>query len=106
QANLMEMVLTNSRNSLNSSNGCVPVNPMPPVAQFVADITTVIQGGSVNFTDQSTNYPTSWTWSSTPSAGVTFIGGTNANSQNPTMQFANTGLHTITLVATNAQGND
>lgn len=106
QANLMELVLTGSRNSLNSSNGCDPVNPMPPVTDFVADITTVIQGGSVNFTDLSTNFPTSWSWTVTPAAGVTYIGGTSATSENPTMQFANTGLYTIALTATNSSGSD
>ncbi|MBK7130843.1 MAG: hypothetical protein IPH66_15990, partial [Crocinitomicaceae bacterium] len=39
QSNLMELVLTGSRNSLNSSNACDPVNPVPPVTDFVADIT-------------------------------------------------------------------
>lgn len=106
QANLMELVLTGSRNSLNSSNGCVPVNPMPPVTDFVADITTVIQGGSVNFTDLSTNFPTSWSWTVTPAAGVSYIGGTSATSENPTMQFTNTGLYTIALTATNGSGSD
>ena len=106
QANLMELVLTGSRNSLNSSNGCVPVNPMPPVTNFVADITTVIQGGSVNFTDLSTNFPTSWSWTVTPAAGVSYIGGTSATSENPTMQFTNTGLYTIALTATNGSGSD
>ncbi|MBL7898980.1 MAG: PKD domain-containing protein, partial [Crocinitomicaceae bacterium] len=106
QCNLMELVITGSRNSLNSSNGCDPVNPVPPVADFVADITTVIQGGSVNFTDLSTNFPTSWSWSVSPSAGVTYINSTSSTSQDPTMQFTNTGLYTITLVATNGVGND
>ena len=102
----MELVINGSRNSLNSSNGCVPVNPQPPVADFVADLVTVLQGGSINFTDLSTNYPTSWTWSATPSAGVTFINGTTLADQDVTMQFANTGLYTITLTATNTQGSD
>jgi PKD repeat protein len=106
QVNLMELVITGSRNSLNSSDGCVPVNPMPPVADFSADLLTIIQGGSVNFTDLSTNYPTAWNWSVTPSAGVTFIGGTSATDQDVTMQFTNTGLYTITLQASNTQGSD
>ncbi|MBI3136071.1 MAG: T9SS type A sorting domain-containing protein [Bacteroidetes bacterium] len=106
QANLMQLVLTGSRNSLNSSNACDPVNPVPPVADFVADITTVIQGGSVNFTDLSTNFPTTWSWSVTPSAGVTYINSTSATSQNPTIQFANTGTYTVTLTATNGVGSD
>ncbi|MBK8927927.1 MAG: T9SS type A sorting domain-containing protein [Crocinitomicaceae bacterium] len=106
QSNLMELVLTGSRNSLNSSNACDPVNPVPPVTDFVADITTVVQGGSVNFTDLSTNFPTSWSWTVTPSTGVTYINSTSATSQHPTMQFANTGSYTIALTATNGTGSD
>lgn len=106
QANLIQLVLQNSRASLTSSDGCVAINPQPPTADFVADITTVIQGGSVNFTDLSTDYPTAWSWSVTPSSGVTFIGGTTNTSQNPTIQFTNTGLYTVTLTATNGEGSD
>ena len=91
QANLMVAVLTGSRNSLNASDACTPVNPVPPVAEFVADITSVIETGSINFTDLSTNYPTGWTWTVSAGAGETYIGGTSNTSQNPVIQFANAG---------------
>jgi PKD repeat protein len=39
-----------------------------PIAQFSADNTIVLTGGSVIFTDESTGEPTEWVW--------TFIGGT------------------------------
>jgi uncharacterized membrane protein len=57
-------------------------------------------GGSVTFTDQSTNSPTSWSW--------TFEGGTPGAStaQNPTVTYNTAGTYDVTLVATNAQGND
>lgn len=106
QADLMIAVLTGSRNSLNSSDACTPVNPQPPVTDFVADITTVIEGGSINFTDLSTNYPTGWTWTVSAGAGEIYLGGTDANSQNPVIQFNNAGTYTITLNASNAYGND
>jgi len=106
QANLMDDVLNGSRASLLVSDACTPINPQPPVTDFVADITTVIQGGSINLTDLSTNYPTGWTWTIAPAAGVSFILGSDANSQNPTVQFANTGTYTVTLNASNAYGND
>lgn len=106
QGALMVAVLANSRVSLTTSNGCVAVNPAPPVANFSASTVNLVAGGSTNFTDLSTNYPTTWAWSSSPSAGVTFIGGTTAASQNPVMQFANVGVYTITLVATNSMGSD
>ena len=74
--------------------------PQPPVAAFTADETTVLYGNSVNFTDQSTNNPTSWSW--------TFEGGTPSTStaQNPTVTYNTTGTYDVTLVATNAEGND
>lgn len=106
QANLMTAVLNGSRSSLLASDACTPINPMPPVADFVADITSVVEGGSINFTDLSTNYPTGWTWTVTPSTGVSFIGGTTMNSENPTIQFDNAGTYTVQLNAMNAYGND
>jgi PKD repeat protein len=55
----------------------------------------------VNFTDLSTNTPTSWSW--------TFAGGTPGTStvQNPAGIVYNTaGTYTVTLVATNSYGSD
>lgn len=106
QSNLMSQVLQNSRVSLTTSNACTPVNPQAPTTDFMADITTVIQGGAVNFTDLSTDYPTSWSWTITPSAGVNYIGGTDATSENPVVQFTNTGLYTVELTASNGLGSD
>lgn len=106
QADLMHLVLEGSRSALTTSDVCEAAFPMPPVADFEADITTVIEGGSVNFTDLSSNYPTSWSWTVTPAAGVSFIGGTSSTSENPVIQFDNSGLHTVTLTATNGEGSD
>ncbi|MBD3636533.1 MAG: T9SS type A sorting domain-containing protein [Crocinitomicaceae bacterium] len=106
QANLMTAVLTGSRNSLNSSDACTPVNPSPPVANFVADITSVVEGGSINFTDLSSNLPTTWSWSITPAAGEVYVNGTSSSSQNPVIQFPNAGTYTVTLTASNAYGSD
>ncbi|MDD5569613.1 MAG: C10 family peptidase [Bacteroidales bacterium] len=55
----------------------------------------------VNFTDISQNAPTSWTW--------TFEGGTPAtsNAQSPTgVTFATIGKKMVTLITSNATGND
>jgi len=72
----------------------------PPVAAFTASATTVTVGGSVNFTDQSTNSPTSWSWS--------FEGGTpsSSTSQNPTVTYNTEGTFDVTLTATNSAGSD
>ncbi len=76
-----------------------------PVADFSATPTTICDGGSVVFTDLSTNSPTSWLWSFSPTT-VTYINATSATSQNPEVQFDAPGLYTVTLIATNANGAD
>ncbi len=80
----------------------ITVNSCPaPVANFSASDSTICAGDCINFTDLSTNSPTSWTWY--------FNGGTPATSasQNPTNICFNTpGTYTISLVATNANGQD
>lgn len=69
-----------------------------PVASFSANNTSICPNGSTTFTDQSTNTPTSWSW--------TFAGGTPATStlQNPVVTFATAGAHTVALTASNAGG--
>ncbi|MCP4219102.1 MAG: PKD domain-containing protein [bacterium] len=72
----------------------------PPTAEFHANATTVTEGGSVNFTDDSTNSPTSWAW--------TFAGGTPSSSsaQNPSVTYNTAGTYAVTLTATNSGGSD
>jgi lysyl endopeptidase len=77
----------------------------PPVAQFIANQTNVLPGTTVNFTDQSSNTPTSWTWTISPSSGWSFAGGTSGSSQNPQVTFLEIGQYTISLTVSNPQGN-
>lgn len=70
-----------------------------PVAEFIADVTTVNFGGSVNFFDLSVNVPTSWEWQ--------FEGGSPATStlQNPTgIVYNDVGSFDVTLKVTNSFG--
>ncbi len=78
----------------------IPATGVKPVAAFTGTPTTVCEGGNVNFTDQSTNSPTGWTW--------TFAGGTPSasSSQNPTVTYNTAGNYTVQLIATNASGSD
>ena len=72
-----------------------------PVANFEADVQTILEGQSVNFTDLSVYNPTSWSW--------TFNGGTPAtfNGQNPPAITYNTaGSYEVSLTVTNSNGND
>jgi PKD repeat protein len=78
--------------------------PGPPLIAFQASRTLVCPGVPVTITDQSQSFPTTWTWTIAPSAGVTFGGGTSASSQNPQLQFANPGTYSVTLLASNSYG--
>jgi len=73
---------------------------LPPVAEFGADHTTIIQQQSVSFTDLSQNNPTSWQW--------TFEGGIPSSSsvQNPVIAYQTPGTYDVTLTVTNAFGSD
>lgn len=73
----------------------------PPVAAFTMSNNNICVGSCVNFTDNSTNAPTSWSW--------TFTGGSPASSttQNPNNICYNTaGTYTVTLTATNGSGSN
>jgi len=74
--------------------------PMPPVAEFTADNTTVTEGDAIQFTDASTNNPTSWEWD--------FAGGTPASSttENPNVTYNTAGNYDVSLTVTNADGSD
>ena len=70
-------------------------------AGFTADVTTVCSGSGVNFTNQSSGPPTSWSWS--------FPGGTpsSSNLQNPPTIFYNTaGVYNVSLTVGDGSTND
>lgn len=76
------------------------VNPnSPPTASFSPDVTTTCQNGTINFTDNSTGTPTSWSWNFGDGSPVSTV-------QNPSHVFASSGTFTVTLTSTNAYGND
>ncbi len=69
-----------------------------PAAAFTADQTTITEGGTVNFTDLSTNTPTSWSWN--------FGDGGTSTSKDPSHTYSTAGTYTVSLTATNAYGSD
>lgn len=74
--------------------------PEPPVAGFSASATTLCSGATIDFTNQSTNTPTSFQWS--------FPGGTPSSSTlpNPTITYNTTGTYAVSLTVSNNFGND
>ena len=72
-----------------------------PVVNFSVNDTITCDGSSVNFTDESTNGPSSWLW--------TFEGGDPATSteKNPLgILYATSGSYDVTLEATNSSGSN
>ncbi len=71
-----------------------------PVADFVADQTSVIVGTTVNFTDLSTGVPDNYSW--------TFTGGTPdaSTASDPSVTYNTPGTYDVTLYVSNSNGND
>jgi PKD repeat protein len=69
-----------------------------PVAQFTADDTTGEAPFTIQFTDQSTNTPNTWSWN--------FGDGNTSTEQNPTHTYTTSGTYTVTLTASSPAGSD
>jgi PKD repeat protein len=74
-----------------------PPPPPPPPSKPAPDFESTPEGLTVAFEDQSTNSPTSWTWS--------FGDGTTGTLQNPVHAYASAGTYTVTLTAKNGGGS-
>lgn len=78
------------------------LNCAPPVASFTM-ISTVCNNISVLPSNTSVNNPAAnYSWSASPSTGVTYPNSSTAF--NPAIKFANAGTYTVTLSATNIGG--
>ncbi|HEY9116154.1 MAG TPA: YCF48-related protein [Bacteroidales bacterium] len=96
---LYKVVATPNRTMLVcGSQGVMYRRAGPLSANFSADQTTVCEGGTVNFIDESAS-ATSWSW--------TFEGGTPATSteQNPSVVYSNVGVYDVSLTVSDGQGN-
>ncbi|MBD3402043.1 PKD domain-containing protein [candidate division GN15 bacterium] len=71
----------------------------PPVADFSGSPTSGDAPLSVQFTDLSTNSPTSWSWDFGDGVGT-------STAQNPSYSYQSAGTYTVSLTATNAYGSD
>jgi hypothetical protein len=75
-------------------------------AQFTTDRTTICAGDSIQLIDDTYNAVTGWNWEITPATGWSFAAGSTITSQNPTINFTQTGLYTIKLTATDGSTTD
>lgn len=67
------------------------------VSSFSASVLSGTRPLTVQFTDTSTNYPTSWNWN--------FGDGQTSNSPNPTHTFTSAGTYNVTMTSSNGQGS-
>jgi PKD repeat protein len=78
----------------------IQTNLQPPLVDLIAD-NPITCNGQVQFSDNSVNIPTSWTWNfGDPSSGAN----NTSTLQNPTHTYAATGQYTVTLTACNSFG--
>jgi PKD repeat protein len=70
-----------------------------PVASFTATPTSGTAPLIVQFTDTSTNNPTSWSWDFGDGSGA-------STAQNPAHNYSTPGTYTVTLTATNSGGSN
>lgn len=102
QTTRMLTVLQNSprRASLLTASSCLPA-VQRPIGGFAQSADTICVGGSMSFSDQSSNQPTAWLWQ--------FQGGTpaTATTANPSgIVYSMPGTYNVTLITTNTAGSD
>ena len=87
--------------NISDGGNCCAAPPSVPTAEFSLSNSSICVGECIDFTDLSSDSPTSWNWDFT---------GMNTNTstlQNPTnICYDAPGVYTVILVATNAMGSD
>ena len=97
---LAVLELSPRRGILQNSTVCGQIVADTPIANFTADKTDILLGGTVKFTDLSSNFPKTWAWS--------FEGGepTVSVDRNPTVTYNQSGTYKVSLIAGNDIGVD
>jgi PKD repeat protein/sugar lactone lactonase YvrE len=76
-----------------------------PAPDFMAVKTSLSLTDTAKLIDLSANTPTKWDWTITPRK-FNYIAGTDSTKQFPMLKFTASGTYTVTLKATNANGNN
>jgi hypothetical protein len=98
QIDLICFPLINTNIFIKEGNGTLPIS------NFIVSSNTINAGESVSISDLTINCPNYWVYTITPSAGWEFINGSAISSQNPQIQFNNSGIYTVTQTAANSNG--
>ncbi|HQJ88909.1 MAG TPA: PKD domain-containing protein, partial [Methanoregulaceae archaeon] len=96
----IQLIVSNAFGS-SSANGTIVVQAPTdaPVASFTYTPTAVLPApATIQFTDTSTNYPTTWSWNFDDGTPVSTL-------QNPTHTFQHPGNYTVRLTASNSAGS-
>ena len=95
-------------NCVGHDSVCHKIRVIPLQNKPTADMTVNKSSGfttdTFRFLDISSNGATSWQWAFSPTT-VTYLNGTNANSQNPIVFLNSVTCYTVTLKAGNSIGN-
>lgn len=78
--------------------GAYTANAQAPVANFSGTPTSSCSPVVVQYTDLSTNTPTSWSWN--------LGNGTTSSQQNPSTTYSTPGTYTVSMTATNGSGSN
>jgi len=77
----------------------------PTVDFSVSQQVTCSTGDTLSLMDESSNYPTTWSWTIYPST-YAFVNGSSATDADPEVTFSAPGAYTVQLIASNAYGKD
>ena len=76
-----------------------------PEVYFIASDSITCSGVEIEFTDMSVNCPSAWEWEFSPNT-ITYMNGTNQNSQDPEVMFNESGTYSVSLTVTNSAGSN
>ena len=83
---------------------CISVRAQVPTATIVSPSATLCTGASLTFSANTTNTPTAYSWSVSPSKSVTAL--PDYNSPSITFTFSSGGTYIISLMISNASGSN
>lgn len=79
---------------------------LKPIANFTASTTSATRGQTIILSSTSTNIPTAFKWSITPSSTYTLLNNSTLNDSIVYISFGQTGTYTVKLLVSNSSGSD